>query len=55
VSVRRLATAPAFTAQELAALPTEQWITNGGSIYNQRYSPLDEIRRTMTAASRASG
>ena len=36
-------TAPAFTAAELAALPTENWITNGGSLSNQRYSPLGQI------------
>src|SRR4051812_29345386 len=41
--VRKLATAPAFSAEELNALPTEQWITNGGTLANQRYSPLDEI------------
>jgi quinohemoprotein ethanol dehydrogenase len=35
--------APAFTAEELVADPTENWITNGGSVMNQRYSPLDEI------------
>jgi quinohemoprotein ethanol dehydrogenase len=36
-------TAPAFTPDELAARPTTNWITNGGSISNQRYSPLKEI------------
>jgi hypothetical protein len=36
-------TAPAFTADELAAPPTDNWITNGGSLSNQRYSPLDQI------------
>jgi quinohemoprotein ethanol dehydrogenase len=35
--------APAFTADELEAPPTENWLTNGGSLSNQRYSPLDEI------------
>ena len=34
---------PAFSASELAAQPTTDWITNGGSISNQRYSPLDQI------------
>lgn len=37
--------APAFSAAELTALPTEQWITNGGNTYNQRYSPLSQINR----------
>ena len=38
-----IATAPAFSADDLAALPTDNWITNGGSLANQRYSPLNEI------------
>jgi alcohol dehydrogenase (cytochrome c) len=35
--------APAFSTDELWADPGEDWITNGGSTKNQRYSPLDEI------------
>ena len=35
--------APAFTAADLTARPTEGWLTNGGSLANERYSPLDEI------------
>ena len=26
--------------KQLTALPTAGWITNGGNVYNQRYSPL---------------
>jgi quinohemoprotein ethanol dehydrogenase len=37
--------APAFTGNELTALPTQAWITNGGNILNQRYSPLTAINR----------
>ncbi|MEY4641543.1 MAG: hypothetical protein RLZZ227_1537 [Pseudomonadota bacterium] len=37
--------APAFTTEQLMALPTEGWITNGGNIKNQRFSPLTEINR----------
>ncbi len=37
--------APAFTAKELTALPTNAWITNGGNLYNQRFSPLKQINR----------
>jgi quinohemoprotein ethanol dehydrogenase len=33
----------AFTPEELAALPEQDWITNGGTVNNQRYSPLDEL------------
>jgi quinohemoprotein ethanol dehydrogenase len=35
--------APAFTAEQLNEDPTQHWITNGGSLRNQRYSPLDAI------------
>ncbi len=37
--------APAFSAQQLAAAPVDNWITNGGSLSNQRYSPLSQINR----------
>ena len=37
--------APAFTGDELKSLPRDGWITNGGNVYNQRYSPLDQINR----------
>ena len=42
-AVGDIAPAPAFTAEELAADPRENWLTNGGSLSNARYSPLDEI------------
>ena len=32
-----------FSGDELKALPTDGWITHGGNIYNQRYSPLTDI------------
>ena len=37
--------APAFTARDLVAAPREGWPTNGGNLFNQRYSPLEEINR----------
>ena len=37
--------APAYAAKQLAAAPTDGWITNGGSLFNQRYSPLTLIDR----------
>jgi glucose dehydrogenase len=40
---------PAFSASELASPPTTNWITNGGSISNQRYSPLSEINTQNVA------
>jgi len=40
---------PAFTAEQLTAWPTDGWITNGGNVYNQRYSPLTQINRDNVA------
>ncbi|HST38637.1 MAG TPA: PQQ-binding-like beta-propeller repeat protein [Conexibacter sp.] len=40
---KEIAAAPAFSADELNASPTTNWITNGGSLRNDRYSPLDQI------------
>jgi quinohemoprotein ethanol dehydrogenase len=37
--------APAFTAAQLSALPANDWITNGGNLSNQRFSPLELINR----------
>jgi alcohol dehydrogenase (cytochrome c) len=37
------ATVPALSADELTTEPTDAWLTNGGTVYNQRFSPLDEI------------
>jgi quinohemoprotein ethanol dehydrogenase len=37
------ARAPAFDAHQLVALPTNGWLTNGGNLYNQRYSPLLQL------------
>src|SRR5437016_3579250 len=35
--------APAFSASDLNAPAARDWITNGGSITNDRYSSLDSI------------
>ncbi|MEJ1965067.1 MAG: PQQ-binding-like beta-propeller repeat protein [Gammaproteobacteria bacterium] len=43
--VKTIKPAPAFNGQQLTALPRDAWITNGGNLYNQRYSPLTEINR----------
>jgi quinohemoprotein ethanol dehydrogenase len=40
------ALAPAFSAKQLTALPVTSWPTNGGNLFNQRYSPLTEINRS---------
>jgi glucose dehydrogenase len=42
-AVRVIRPAPAFTPQQLTAPPKDAWLTNGGNLYNQRYSPLTEI------------
>jgi alcohol dehydrogenase (cytochrome c) len=39
----QISPAPAFSADELKALPTDGWITNGGNVFNQRFSPLTQI------------
>ena len=41
--------APAFSSSQLSSLPTANWITNGGSLANQRYSPLDQINANNVA------
>ena len=41
--------APAFSARQLMALPEENWVTNGGTLFNQRYSPLSQISRSNVA------
>ena len=38
-----------FSAAKLTAPPTTSWPTNGGNLYNQRYSPLTAINRTNVA------
>jgi alcohol dehydrogenase (cytochrome c) len=37
--------APAFNDKQLLTPPTDAWITNGGTLYNQRYTPLALINR----------
>lgn len=44
---------PAFTPAEQAAYPTDGWISNGGSLNNQRYSPLDQINKESIAGMKA--
>ncbi len=40
-----IVSAPAFSKEQLAAAPTTGWMTNGGNLFNQRYSPLSQINR----------
>ena len=45
VSAGDINPAPAFTEKDLTALPRANWVTNGGNLFNQRYSPLDQINK----------
>ena len=38
-----------FSAATLTAPPATAWPTNGGNLYNQRYSPLTAINRANVA------
>ena len=42
-SAAQIEKAPNFTADDLSAAPTDNWPTVGGSLRNERYSPLDQI------------
>ena len=42
---RAIVAAPAFAANDLLEPPQYGWLTNGGNLYNQRYSPLKQIHR----------
>lgn len=48
-----IARAPAFSAAQLTAWPREGWITNGGNVFNQRYSPLTLLNRDNVAGLKA--
>ena len=45
--------APAFTPVQLASPATDGWLTNGGTLSNQRYSPLDQINRATVPGLKA--
>lgn len=45
--------APAFKVKDLTTLPTNNWITNGGTLANQRYSPLTQLHPGNVAQLRA--
>src|SRR5215475_8091868 len=47
--VGKAGTQGSFSAASLAAAPTTTWPTNGGNLYNQRFSPLTAINRTNVA------
>jgi quinohemoprotein ethanol dehydrogenase len=45
--------APAFGANDLTVFPTTGWLTNGGDLFNRRYSPLTQINRDNVAQLKA--
>jgi quinohemoprotein ethanol dehydrogenase len=45
--------APAFTARDLTAAPRTGWVTNGGNVYNHRFSPLTGISKANIAGLKA--
>ncbi len=45
--------APALGAGALTAPPRDGWLTNGGDLYNRRYSPLRQINRDNVAGLKA--
>ena len=45
----QISPAPAFNAERLSTLPRDEWITNGGTLANQRYSPLTLLHRGNVA------
>jgi len=42
-----------FSGAGLTAPPTTSWPTNGGNLYNQRYSPLTAIDRSSACRTTA--
>ena len=44
---------PAISVKQLSDYPRDGWLTNGGSLSNQRYSPLEPINRTNVAQLKA--
>src|ERR1700749_3196514 len=48
-AIEPIAKAPEFSSEELAAEAGGNWITNGGSLSNDRFSTLDEINTENVA------
>ena len=47
------APSPAFSSDVLAAPPSLNWVSNGGNLGNQRYSPLTQINKENVAGMKA--
>ncbi len=50
---QKITPAPAFAARELTQFPAAAWPTNGGDLYNRRYSPLTQINHDNVAGLKA--
>jgi quinohemoprotein ethanol dehydrogenase len=50
---QKIAVAPAFKARDLVTPPRTDWVTNGGNVFNQRYSPLTLLNRDNVKGLRA--
>ena len=48
-TAQEIMVSPAFDKDDLMAHPDSGWLTNGGNLYNQRYSPRDEINTENVA------
>ena len=49
MSIATGTSAQSFSTDALVQAPTDGWRTNGGNLYNQNYSPLDQINRENVA------
>ena len=45
LSIATGTSAQEFSTDALVQAPTDGWLTNGGNLFNQNYSPLDQINR----------
>jgi PQQ-dependent dehydrogenase (methanol/ethanol family) len=52
-SAALISASPAFSAQDLAAPPVQNWLKIGGSLSNQNWSPLKQIDRENVGALKA--
>jgi alcohol dehydrogenase (cytochrome c) len=50
---RSIEPAPAFAGSDLTTLPSSGWLTNGGDLFNRRYSPLTQINADNVAGLKA--
>src|ERR1700761_4278224 len=50
-----IAAAPEFTSEELNEEPTENWVTNGGNLTNDRLSTLNEINTSNVKELKSDG